>query len=654
MTLLRPEALWALPLVLIPLIIHLIHRRRFQTVSWAAMSFLRVASGQNTGRRKLNRFLLLAVRMLAVAAVIAAMTRPVRFATQTLGGWLGNPVGSSGVVIILVDRSPSMQRLRQDGRTVCQTMLAELGGLLNQLGIQRTVVFDSVTPSEIEVADPSRLAELPFAEGADSSSNIPELISRAITWLMDQDQSNAEIFLCSDLSSGDWRPQSPQWQSIRQAYQDAQRDRQVSWQFHLASLPKTTENNIWIRVDDVSLVDSVSGSETRRRLSLRLGGNGTGASVVPVDITLGGTTQTLEVKLADGVAISQPVIDVPQTGVNSRSVPGVVTLPSDANEADNQFFFVSDEPRPAMFCVGEDSEDSSDAVEVSIAVMGRLAGRGKTQLRTSLLQEMPQGVVWQGDLPAEEDALLLDQYLRDGGAVMCFPPSSSPKPTPWHGLYWSGWQRDGDFVWQEEDHQVKLRSICPPGANGQPVSSASLITRQKVGQGTLILVGCDVMNRDAGLVRDAVALLKLIETVMQAGSSSTERSLREAGRALEIDWQKETVNAAWEGLNLIQREAELGHHAGVYEVGLGSLREPVAVNRPESEDTSFNLDQETLAGLAPEIGWNRWMINGESTDRQLGQGLMQSSWGLAWAVLIGSLLMEGWLSIPSRTGGTTR
>ena len=43
MTFLQPWLLMALPLVALPLIIHLINQRRFQTVQWAAMRFLLAA-----------------------------------------------------------------------------------------------------------------------------------------------------------------------------------------------------------------------------------------------------------------------------------------------------------------------------------------------------------------------------------------------------------------------------------------------------------------------------------------------------------------------------------------------------------------------------------------------------------------------------------
>src|SRR5262245_43634732 len=57
----------------IPIIIHLLNRKRFRVVDWAAMKFLLAAQKQNTRRMRLEQFLLLAVRTLLVLLVIGAM-----------------------------------------------------------------------------------------------------------------------------------------------------------------------------------------------------------------------------------------------------------------------------------------------------------------------------------------------------------------------------------------------------------------------------------------------------------------------------------------------------------------------------------------------------------------------------------------------------
>ena len=59
-----------------PVLIHLLNRRRFKTVNWAAMDFLREALERNRKILHIRDLLLLALRMLAVVLVGLALARP--------------------------------------------------------------------------------------------------------------------------------------------------------------------------------------------------------------------------------------------------------------------------------------------------------------------------------------------------------------------------------------------------------------------------------------------------------------------------------------------------------------------------------------------------------------------------------------------------
>ncbi|MGV3756913.1 MAG: BatA domain-containing protein, partial [Verrucomicrobiota bacterium] len=82
MTFLQPEILWALPLVLLPVIIHLINRLRHRPQPWAAMRFLVAATQSSTSQAKLRQWLILLFRTLAVLMLILFLGRPLA------GGWL--------------------------------------------------------------------------------------------------------------------------------------------------------------------------------------------------------------------------------------------------------------------------------------------------------------------------------------------------------------------------------------------------------------------------------------------------------------------------------------------------------------------------------------------------------------------------------------
>src|SRR5258707_12013904 len=104
MTFLQPFILWALPLVLLPVIIHLLNRMRHRTQPWAAMRFLISATRSSVSNAKLRQFLILLCRVMAVAALILFLARPLA------GGWLGWALSPApDVIVMLLDRSASME-----------------------------------------------------------------------------------------------------------------------------------------------------------------------------------------------------------------------------------------------------------------------------------------------------------------------------------------------------------------------------------------------------------------------------------------------------------------------------------------------------------------------------------------------------------------
>src|SRR4051794_29171728 len=57
----------------IPIIIHLLNRKRYRVVPWAAMRFLLAAQKRTTRKLRIEQWLLLAVRTLMIVLLILAM-----------------------------------------------------------------------------------------------------------------------------------------------------------------------------------------------------------------------------------------------------------------------------------------------------------------------------------------------------------------------------------------------------------------------------------------------------------------------------------------------------------------------------------------------------------------------------------------------------
>src|SRR5689334_20235674 len=105
MSFLVPSLLWFSALASVPIIIHLLNRRRFMRVDWAPMKYLKLTIKSNRRRLRIEQFILLAVRTLAVLLLIFTVCRPVLSSTG-LGAWLSGRTRTSRILVI--DDSLSM------------------------------------------------------------------------------------------------------------------------------------------------------------------------------------------------------------------------------------------------------------------------------------------------------------------------------------------------------------------------------------------------------------------------------------------------------------------------------------------------------------------------------------------------------------------
>jgi hypothetical protein len=104
-----PLAVWAVTpafffagvaLVSIPIVIHILNRRRFKTVKWAAMEYLLQAMRKNRRRIKFEQWLLLAVRCLLIFFMGLALARPLGCENSTIAALAGQRTALHVLVIV--------------------------------------------------------------------------------------------------------------------------------------------------------------------------------------------------------------------------------------------------------------------------------------------------------------------------------------------------------------------------------------------------------------------------------------------------------------------------------------------------------------------------------------------------------------------------
>jgi hypothetical protein len=102
----NPIMLWGMAAASIPILIHLLNRRKYREVPWAAMRFLLAAVKKNQRRVRIEQWLLLLIRTLLIACAVLAMAKPI---LESLGAMALLP-GQRTHWVLALDGTLSMTR----------------------------------------------------------------------------------------------------------------------------------------------------------------------------------------------------------------------------------------------------------------------------------------------------------------------------------------------------------------------------------------------------------------------------------------------------------------------------------------------------------------------------------------------------------------
>src|SRR5687767_14073497 len=115
--------LGALAALAIPVIVHLVFRQRPKRVELGTLRFLRVVLEHNARRRRVMRWLLLALRLACVALLAILFARPYLLAFHSSG--------QKRTAVVLIDRSASME-LKHEGVRAVEKAVAAVKDLLGR------------------------------------------------------------------------------------------------------------------------------------------------------------------------------------------------------------------------------------------------------------------------------------------------------------------------------------------------------------------------------------------------------------------------------------------------------------------------------------------------------------------------------------------
>ena len=632
------------------MIIHLLNRRRFRIVDWAATSFLLKASRESRGKKKLKHILILICRTLAIFALIFAVARPL------LGGFLGSGSGSVNTVILVLDRSASMETKAESGApSYREAVITRVSQAVEKMGSPRLLLIDSASGDIQEVPSPDALPELSTTFATDTQADIPTLLTKAIDYIDETNPGQTEIWVASDMQRGDWRPTDSRWNAVRSG---------------LESLPNETKLRVLSSGSELAqniAIELVASRRVEDNLFLDLKltrSNGDGTTTVPITYSLKGARSAERVTMNGQELRFQKRLPLSAADVDGS---GWVGIPSDNNPRDNSVFFAFGGKEPVQSWIVSEKPSGNTANYLRKAAAPDGFDRYSSEIialtqTTKIDWSTASLIVWQAQIPTGAVAAQLQEFATSGGSVIFFPPEK-PSNNIIFGTSWGliqeapadeyfingSWIKD-DGPWRNSMSDQKMpidqvRGVKRCSIQGDGTSLAEwddgspLLYRQLQGLGTAIFINTLPNDRWSNL--EFVALhLVAVQRLLEKGTDRLHSGYRAIAGSEKAKLRGDEIRDRLDAFE--DYEPALGsYRAGVYRLG----ERVIAVNRPAAENSPLRVNEEALDTLLEGTSYSLF----ESTKDD--NNLVSPVW---WAFLIAVLfflLAEAILCLqPKLTG----
>lgn len=181
----------------IPVIIHLLNLRKLKRVEFSTLAFLKEIQKTKIRRIKLKQWILLLLRVLIIAALVASFARP---AIQN-SGISGTAATSKSSSVFLIDDTFSMSVVNENGSSFNQAKEAAKS-ILEQMqeGDEAAVIpFASASDEFVFSSDfAGVIASLNKLEINIKSGSLEEAVAKAFALLQGSQNINKEIYILSD------------------------------------------------------------------------------------------------------------------------------------------------------------------------------------------------------------------------------------------------------------------------------------------------------------------------------------------------------------------------------------------------------------------------------------------------------------------------
>ena len=409
MQFLNPAVLFGLVAAALPLAIHLLHRGRAQPHPFSDFAFLRQLQQNRMRRLQLRQWLVLLLRTLIIALIVAAFARPTY---QTGGGWGGGD--RPAAVHALLDLSYSARYQRPSGSLFDQ-LQRQLGDLLAVLPPRDQVVVQPFAqrPHAPFAGDHAYLAEriaelAPTQEATDLRAALHAAAQR-----LDQESALAhELFIFTDLAQYNWDQLDDSVPSF------------AGTRVYIAGPRAQTRPNAY--VTRVAAPSWMLAADAKVALQAELAHSGEGTTL---DLFVDG--QRVRRQSVDPGAPGTTQVALNFSPRRPGRLSGHVALADDALALDNRRYFTLDLPTAiTVLLLGERPEDAYYARR---ALGAAALSDPVVKIRTGLFANLDASTLAGVDVIvlcnlarlSTVQKTALDEFVAGGGGVVLFPAPHS-------------------------------------------------------------------------------------------------------------------------------------------------------------------------------------------------------------------------------------
>ena len=667
MMFLQPMALLAIPLIAIPIIIHWLNHRRHQPIQWGAMYFLKQAQKYNKGMARLRYWLLLALRMAAVAGVLFVISRPLRT------GFLGSLTGSTQTSIILLDRSPSMEMIDPTtGLTKREVAIEKLDAMFATLGSSgKRLLVHSPEQPPLEIPPDTPLRDLLEVQSLDATSDIVNSLVAAIAYAKENVTGPVDFWVCSDGRESDWNSESSRWEEVRSSIKSL-----PVYRLNLLNVDSSDTFNAALTVDHVLRRESDRGAELVFDIRIVQTNGPLNARQIPATFEIEGNRTSVDLELS-GRELSRSGVTIP---IDSKieSGFGTVSIPSDSNMADNVYRYVFAKSTTGEAVIIAEDKQVAQLLKVTLETSTDSQVPVRAQVVTdremaTIDWQRTALLVWQSAIPNQAAAEQLERFVNGGGVVVFLPPTSSSGmasatnnsifETRWGEWTTQGegesqgvadWRSDSDLLRNSDTglalplNELRIESYrAVENKNLIPIAvlheQKPLVARVATQRGAVYFVSSLPLPEYSNMAEDGINWYIMMHRALEYGAVNTGRlRMLQAGHDVPADI------ATWRQIDSgpgVGIEGERALRAGVYE----KSGQVLAINRTGAEDNVATVSPEVLNEILAET--NVHQINDVSKK---SRPLASEIWHWFVVALVLCLMGEAWLTLPREAKGTDR